>query len=67
MNMPVTHVSRPRAMAERNRPHWREIFDTVMQGAPRTAADQITEYLARHQYDLTPAVRIELERRHVCV
>jgi hypothetical protein len=23
--------------------------------------------LARHQYDLAPAVRIELERRHVCV
>jgi hypothetical protein len=38
-----------------------------MEGGPRTAADQITEYLARHQYDLTPAVRIELERRHVCV
>jgi hypothetical protein len=64
MNMPTTH---PRAMVERNRPLWREIIDTVMQGAPRTAADQITEYLARHQYDLTPAVRIELERRHVCV
>jgi hypothetical protein len=38
-----------------------------MEGAPRTAADQIAEYLARHQYDLAPAVRIELERRHVCV
>jgi hypothetical protein len=54
-------------MVERNRPLWREIIDTVMEGGPRTAADQITEYLARHQYDLTPAVRIELERRHVCV
>jgi hypothetical protein len=67
MNMSVTHVSHPRAMVERNRPLWREIIDTVMGGAPRTAADQIAEYLARHQYDLTPAVRIELERRHVCV
>ena len=67
MNMPVTHVLRPRAMVERNRSFWREIIDTVMEGAPRTAADQIAEYLARHQYDLAPAVRIELERRHVCV
>jgi hypothetical protein len=67
MNMPVTHVSHPRATVERNRPLWREIIDTVMEGAPRTAADQIAEYLARHQYDLAPAVRIELERRHVCV
>ena len=66
MNMPVTRFSHPRAMVERNRPLC-EIIDTVMQGGPRTAADQITEYLARHQYDLTPAVRIELERRHVCV
>jgi hypothetical protein len=67
MNMPVTHVSHPRPMVERNRPLWREIIDTVMEGAPRTAADQVAEYLARHQYDLVPAVRIELERRHVCV
>ena len=67
MNMPVTHVSHPRAMAECNRPLWREVIDAVMQGGPRTAADQVAEYLARHQYDLTPALRIELERRHVCV
>jgi hypothetical protein len=67
MNMPLTHVSHPRARVERNRPLWREVIDAVMQGGPRTAADQITEYLARHQYDLTPALRIELERRHVCV
>ena len=67
MNMPVTYVLHPRAMVERNRSFWREIIDTVMEGAQRTAADQIAEYLARHQYDLAPAVRIELERRHVCV
>ena len=67
MNMPVTHVTHPHPMVERNRPLWREIIDTVMEGGPRTAADQVAEYLARHQYDLVPAVRIELERRHVCV
>jgi hypothetical protein len=37
------------------------------EGSPRTAADEITEYLARHQYDLSPTLRIELERRHVCL
>ena len=67
MNIPVTHVSHPRTMVERKRPLWREIIDTVMGGAPRTAADQIAEYLARRQVVLVPAVRIELERRHVCV
>src|SRR5215475_2898651 len=36
-------------------------------GNPRTAADEIAEYLERHQYDLSPALRIELERRHVCL
>jgi len=39
MNMPVTHVSHPRAMVERNWPLWREIIDTVMErcsAKPRT-------------------------------
>ena len=45
----------------------REIMDTVIEGTPRTAADEIAEYLERHQYDLSPALRIELERRHVCL
>ena len=67
MNMPMTLVSHPRVMVARNRPLWREVIDAVTQGGPRTAADQITEYLARHQYDLAPALRTELERRHVCV
>jgi hypothetical protein len=42
-------------------------MDTVIEGTPRTAADEIAEYLERHQYDLSPALRIELERRNVCV
>jgi len=46
---------------------WHEIIDTVIEGPPRTTADEIANYLARHQYDLTPTLRIELERRHVCV
>ena len=67
MNMSVTEFVVPLAIVGRNRSVWREIIDTVMEGPPRTAADEITEYLARHQYDLSPTLRIELERRHVCV
>ena len=67
MNMSVTEFVVPPAIVGRDRSVWREIIDTVMEGSPRTAADEITEYLARHQYDLSPTLRIELERRHVCL
>src|SRR5262245_18362686 len=67
MNMSVTEFVVPPAIVGRNRSVWREIIDTVMEGSPRTAADEITEYLARHQYDFSPSLRIELERRHVCL
>ena len=62
MNMTVTEFVVPPVIVGRNRSVWREIIDTVMEGPPRTAADEITEYLARHQYDLSPTLRIELER-----
>jgi hypothetical protein len=64
MNMSVTQFT---VAPARSRSVWREIMDTVIEGPPRTAADEIAEYLERHQYDLSPALRIELERRHVCV
>ena len=67
MNMSVTEFVVPPAIVGRDRSVWREIIDTVMEGPPRTAADEIAEYLERHQYDLSPALWIELERRHVCV
>jgi hypothetical protein len=67
MNMSVTQFPVAAAMVGRTRSFWRQIIDAVVEGAPRTAADQIAEYLARHQYDLSPALRINLERRHVCV
>jgi hypothetical protein len=67
MNMSVTQFPVAPAMVGRKRSCWRQIIDTVVRGPPRTAADQIAEYLARHQYDLSPALRINLERRHVCV
>ena len=67
MNMSVTQFVQTPAIVTSSRSLWHEIIDTVIQGPRRTAADEITEYLARHQYDLSPMLRIELERRHVCV
>ena len=68
MNMSVTQfVVPPALVVGRSRSIWHEIIDTVIEGPPRTAADEIAEYLARHQYDLSPTLRIELERRHVCL
>ena len=66
MNMSVTQFVVPPAIVGRSRSVWHEIIDTVMEG-PRTAADEVAEYLARHQYDLSPTLRSELERRHVCL
>ena len=66
MRMSVTQFVVPPAIAGRSRSFWREIIDTAIEG-PRTAADEIDEYLAHYQYDLSPTLRIELERRHVCV
>jgi hypothetical protein len=67
MNMSVTQFVVPPAIVGRSRSVWHEIIDTVIEGPPRTAADEIAEYLARHQYDLSPTLRSELERRHVCL
>ena len=67
MNMSVMEFVVPPAIVWRSRSLWHEIIDTVIEGPPRTAADEITEYLARHQYDLSPTLRSELERRHVCL
>jgi hypothetical protein len=64
MNMSVRQFVVPPAVVGCNRSVWRQIIDTV---PPRTAADEIDEYLARHQHDLSPTLRIELERRHVCL
>ena len=47
MNMSVMEFGVPPAIVGRSRSVWREIIDTVMEGPPRTAADEITEYLAR--------------------
>src|SRR5262249_44255293 len=67
MKMSATQFVVPPAIVGRSRSVWHEIIDTVIEGPPRTAADEIAEYLARHQYDLSPTLRSELERRHVCL
>jgi hypothetical protein len=67
MNMSVTQFVPAPAIAARSRSVWHEIIDTVIGGPQRTAADEIADYLARHPYDLSPTLRIELERRHVCL
>jgi hypothetical protein len=67
MNISVTQFVVASAMVGRNRTVWRQIVDTVIEGPPRTTADEIAGYLARHPHDLSPALRVELERRHMCV
>ena len=67
MNMSVTQIVVPPAIVARSRSVWHQIIDTVIEGPSRTAADEVAEYLTRHQYDLSPTLRIELERRHVCL
>jgi hypothetical protein len=44
---------------------WRRFFAKVLAEPKREAEDEIAEYLERHQHDLPPALRIELERRSV--
>jgi hypothetical protein len=67
MHMSVTQFAAAPAMVGRNQSLWRQVIDTVIEGPPRTTADKIAGYLALHQYDLSPALRVELERRPVCV
>src|SRR5215471_8820831 len=53
MNVSVTQFTVAPAMIGRSRSLWHEIIDTVIEGSPRTAANEIAEYLERHQYDLS--------------
>jgi len=57
MNMSVRQFVQAPAIVARSRSVWHEIIDTMMEGPPRTAADEIAEYLARHPYDLSPTLR----------
>jgi hypothetical protein len=44
---------------------WRRFVTAVLARPTRKAEDEIAEYLERHQHDLPPALRIELERRRM--
>jgi len=42
---------------------WRRFFTAVFTTPMHQVDHEVAEYLARHQHDLPPALRIELERR----
>jgi hypothetical protein len=41
---------------------WKQLFAVFTGSSTPTAQDAITAYLDRHQHDLPPVLRIELER-----
>ncbi len=43
---------------------WRQLVQAVTKGPTRGAQDEVADYLQRHQHDMSPALRIELERCH---
>jgi hypothetical protein len=45
MNMSVTQFVQAPAIVAHGRSVWHEIIDTVIEGPPRTAADEIAEYV----------------------
>jgi hypothetical protein len=66
MTMPACFSSLETSAAGRsNCSVWRQFFATVLAGPMRKAEDEIAEYLERHQHDLPPMLRIELERRYI--
>jgi hypothetical protein len=62
--MPASSLSLEAPTVRRGISAWRRFFTRVFAEPPRKAEDEIAEYLGRHQYDLPPALRIELERRN---
>jgi hypothetical protein len=54
MNMSITQLVHVPATVTGGRSLWREIIDMLIEG-PRTAADEIDEYLTHHQYDTDAA------------
>ena len=63
--MPASSSSLEAPPVRRGISVWRRFFTTVLAGPTPKAEDEIAEYLERHQHDLPPALRIELERRSV--
>jgi hypothetical protein len=61
--MPASFLSLEAPAVRRGISVWRRFFAKVLAEPKRNAEDEIAEYLERHQDDLPPALRIELERR----
>ena len=61
--MPASSLSLEAPAVRRGISDWRRFFTRVVAGPTPKAEDEIAEYLERHQHDLPPALRIELERR----
>jgi hypothetical protein len=61
--MPASSLSLEAPASGRGISMWLRFFTRVLAEPTRKAEDEIAEYLERHQHDLPPAVRIELERR----
>ena len=61
--MPASSLSLEAPAVRRGVSVWRRFFTKVLTEPTRRAEDEIAEYVERHQHDLPPALRIELERR----
>ena len=61
--MPASSLSLEASAVTRGISVWRRFFTKVLAEPTRRAEDEIAEYVERHQHDLPPALRIELERR----
>jgi len=61
--MPASFLSLEAPAVRRGISVWRRFFAKVFAEPKREAEDEVAEYLERHQHDLPPALRIELERR----
>jgi len=61
--MPASSLSTQAPAVIRGISLWHQFFTKVFAGPTPKAEDEIAEYLERHQHDLPPTLRIELERR----
>jgi hypothetical protein len=63
--MPASSLSLEAPAVRRGLSVWRRFFTRVLAEPTRRPEDEIAEYLERHQHDLPPELRIELERRRL--
>ena len=63
--MPCSPGQETPAATVRNHSVWKQLFAVFTESPTPRAQDAITAYLDRHQHDLSPVLRIELERCRV--